>query len=244
MKKKLVSVLLIVLLFAGCRTIGTEIESTTDLTAVTADPTTIGNESSISLTEPTLPAEPAVSPTQADTVPGDVSAIEPKQDSASAEASPPEVTPTQTTPAPTESAIKTTSPSDTRPAETDPPETYPPETQPTETKPTEAEPTQTEPPTTTPPDTESTLPTGCSHNWICIHHDEEGHWIAGVICDCSWKVYGDPEEVISLWNDHSASYPAAEALFDHGGYGCVDEWIVDVPAYEEWVCRYCAEPKP
>lgn len=33
-------------------------------------------------------------------------------------------------------------------------------------------------------------------------------------------------------------------LFDHGGYGSMDEWIVDKPAYDEWVCRLCGEPKP
>ena len=81
-------------------------------------------------------------------------------------------------------------------------------------------------------------------DWMCVHHDEEGHWRAGIVCDCGWTVYGDPNELVALWNAHSASYPGAESLFDHGGYGSADEWIVDKPAYDEWVCRHCGEPKP
>ena len=104
--------------------------------------------------------------------------------------------------------------------------------------PTEA----TEPPTeaTEPP----MEPAGCQHDWKCIHHDEEGHWRAGIVCDCGWTVYGDPDELVAKWNAHSASYPATESLFDHGGYGSADEWIVDKPAYDEWVCRHCGEAKP
>ena len=34
-----------------------------------------------------------------------------------------------------------------------------------------------------------------------------------------------------------------ESLFEHGGFGIMDEWIVDKPAYDEWVCRHCGEPK-
>lgn len=138
---------------------------------------------------------------------------------------PPETTPTnppETTP---------TNPPETTP--TNPPETTP--TQPPETKPEE-----TEPPTTTLP----TEPAGCNHEWKCIHHPEEGHWRAGIICDCGWTVYGEPGELTALWNAHSASFPPAESLFDHGGFGSMDEWIVDKPAYDEWVCRHCGEPKP
>ena len=135
--------------------------------------------------------------------------------------------PQQATEAPT---TPTTQPEETKP--TTPPETTP--TQPPETKPEE-----TEPPTTTPP----TGPAGCSHEWKCIHHPEEGHWRAGITCDCGWTVYGDPGELTALWNAHSASYSPVESLFDHGGFGSMDEWIVDKPAYDEWVCRHCGEPK-
>ena len=135
--------------------------------------------------------------------------------------------PQQATEAPT---TPTTQPEETKP--TTPPETTP--TQPPETKPEE-----TELPTSTPP----TQPTGCSHEWKCIHHPEEGHWRAGIICDCGWTVYGDPGELTALWNAHSASYPPVESLFDHGGFGSMDDWTVDKPAYDEWVCRHCGEPK-
>ena len=135
--------------------------------------------------------------------------------------------PQQATEAPT---TPTTQPEETKP--TTPPETTP--TQPPETKPEE-----TELPTSTPP----TQPAGCSHEWKCIYHPEEGHWRAGIICDCGWTVYGDPGELTALWNAHSASYPPVESLFDHGGFGSMDEWIVDKPAYDEWVCRHCGEPK-
>ena len=139
---------------------------------------------------------------------------------------------------PTQPATEPTDPPSTKPAETTPPETQPPEIQPPETEPVETEPPATEVPT------QPTEPPGCQHDWKCIHHAEEGHWRAGIVCDCGWTVYGDPDELVALWNAHSASYPAAESLFDHGGYGSADEWIVDKPAYDEWVCRHCGEPKP
>ena len=141
----------------------------------------------------------------------------------------------------TQPATEPTDPPSTKP--TEPPETQPPETQPPETQSPETEPVETEPPATEAP-TQPTEPPGCQHDWKCIHHEEVGHWRAGIVCDCGWTVYGDPNELIALWNAHSASYPGAESLFDHGGYGSADEWIVDKPAYDEWVCRHCGEPKP
>ena len=143
----------------------------------------------------------------------------------------PQATEKPTTPTTPPEETKPTTPHETTP--TNPPETTP--TQPPETKPEE-----TEPPATTLP----TEPAGCNHEWKCIHHPEEGHWRAGIICDCGWTVYGDPGELTALWNAHSASFPPAESLFDHGGFGSMDEWIVDKPAYDEWVCRHCGEPKP
>ena len=129
--------------------------------------------------------------------------------------------------------------------------TTPPATEPV--PPTQAESVPTEPESTN-PETEATEPTttptmpptepqGCAHEWKNIHHSEEGHWRAGIICDCGWTVYGDPIELTSLWNAHSASFPPAESLFDHGGFGSMDEWIVDTPAYDEWICRHCGETK-
>ena len=146
---------------------------------------------------------------------------------------------------PKQTEPKETEPPATTQPSTDPPEMQPSETKPPETKPEETEtpatdPSVTEPPTTNPSETE---PQECQHDWLCVHHQEEGHWIAGIICDCGWKVYGEPTQLISLWNAHSMSFPTAESLFNHGGYGCVDEWIVDKPAYDEWKCRLCGKPK-
>lgn len=145
---------------------------------------------------------------------------------------------------PTQPATEPTDPPATQPPETIPPETQPPETEPVETQPPATGSPTTEPPSTQPTEPAPTEPARCQHDWMCVHHDEEGHWRAGIMCDCGWTVYGDPDELVTLWNAHSASYPAAESLFEHGGFGCMDEWIVDKPAYDEWVCRHCGEPKP
>ena len=155
-------------------------------------------------------------------------------------------TPNSTTPKPNEGKPKEDQPKEngtvpTTPAPTEPAPPVQTETVPTEPEVTEPEAEATEPPTN--PTVPSTEPTGCTHEWKCIHHSEEGHWRAGIICDCGWTVYGDPSELTSLWNAHSASYPPAESLFDHGGFGSVDEWIVDKPAYDEWICRHCGETK-
>lgn len=136
---------------------------------------------------------------------------------------------------------KPANPSETQPTQPATEPTDPPTTQPAETEPPATEPPSIEPPSAEPTPTE---PAGCQHDWMCVHHDEEGHWRAGIVCDCGWAVYGDPDGLVSQWNAHSESYPAEESLFEHGGFGCVDEWIVDKPAYDEWVCRHCAEAKP
>lgn len=143
-------------------------------------------------------------------------------------------------PSPTEPS-KEPQPPSTQPISTEPPtkSTEPPHTEPTvpvTQPPTEPEPESTEPPTTE--------PEGCNHDWECIHHPEEGHWLAGIACDCGWETYGDPDELLDAWYAHVNSYTPAEALLEHGGYGSMDQWIVDKPAYDEWVCRHCGEPKP
>ena len=184
---------------------------------VTSDPTSTNPSVPDSTENSTEGTEPA-GPTEGTTP------TEPKPTS-------PQATEKPTTPTTPPEETKPTTPPETTP--TNPPETTP-------TQPPETTPGETDPPTTTPP----TEPTGCNHEWKCIHHPEEGHWRAGIICDCGWTVYGDPNELAALWNAHSASYPPAESLFDHGGFGSMDEWIVDKPAYDEWVCRLCGEPKP
>lgn len=115
---------------------------------------------------------------------------------------------------------------------------------PMEPAPTEPSPTEPAPTMPVPTEPQPTEPAECTHDWQCIHHNEEGHWLAGIVCDCGWTVYGSPDDVSAAWNAHSASFPPEESLFDHGGFGCVDEWVVDVPAYEEWYCSLCGEAKP
>ncbi len=157
--------------------------------------------------------------------------------------------PDATQPKPTEPKpieAKTTVPQSTEPPVTVPPATEPPVTEPPATEPLATEPPATEPAPISPPVTEPapTESTECVHDWMCIRHDEEGYWIAGVICDCGWTFYGTADEVMSAWQTHSASFPPEEALLVHGGCGSMDEWIVDKPAYDEWVCCHCGEPKP
>ena len=195
----------------------TDVQEGTRPGPVTSDPTSTSPsvpDSTENGTEGTTPAGPTEGTTP----------TEPKPTS-------PQATEKPTTPTTPPEETKPTTPPETTP--TNPPETTP-------TQPPETTPEETEPPTTTPP----TEPAGCNHEWKCIHHPEEGHWRAGIICDCGWTVYGDPGELTALWNAHSASYPPVESLFDHGGFGSMDEWIVDKPAYDEWVCRHCGEPKP
>ena len=199
---------------------------------------------------------PTSSQTTATTAPAETGEAEPSvpdSTQASESSEPTEAThPAATVPSnkedkdpPKQTEPKETEPPATTQPSTDPPEMQPSETKPPETKPEETEtpatdPSVTEPPTTNPSETE---PQECQHDWLCVHHQEEGHWIAGIICDCGWKVYGASAQLISLWNAHSMSFPTAESLFNHGGYGCVDEWIVDKPAYDEWKCRLCGKPK-
>ena len=229
MKRKILCILLVccLLLFAGCREPVPPLVNTTatepSITAV--EPTAGTTETTTAATEPeetqateaaTTPTEPqATEPTKAPSQPTDPT--EPSK-------------PEQTIPKPTEPAPTEPTPTETVPPEPPTEETVPPTTEPEQTQPTETEPAPTE-------------PTECLHVWVSIHHAEVGHWRAGIMCDCGWTVYGDPDELTALWNAHSASFPPAESLFEHGGFGSMDEWIVDTPAYDEWVCQHCGQRK-
>lgn len=152
-----------------------------------------------------------------------------------------ESAPTQPTEVPSQ-PTEPAKPTVPEPEPTNPPQPmeHPKPTEPAPTEPVPTEPTPTAPTRTEPHPTE---PAGCMHNWQCIHHNEEGHWLAGIVCDCGWAVYGSLDEVSAAWNAHSASFPPEESLTLHGGFGCVDEWVVDTPAYEEWYCSLCRETK-
>ena len=191
-----------------------EENETEDKLLPTETESTVGNHQSEGTTETTeKPTTPSTTPTTPQT-----NEDKPKEDP------------------PTETGTVPTTPSPTDPVKPEQSETVP--TTPEATKP-ETETTEPATNPTVPP----TEPTGCAHEWQCIHHSEEGHWRAGIVCDCGWTVYGDPSGLTSLWNAHSASFPPAESLFDHGGFGSMDEWIVDTPAYDEWICRHCGETK-
>lgn len=192
----------------------------------------------------TKPEETAEKEMMISTLPTEPVQTEPAQESATT-ANPEafaESAPTQ----PTESPSQPTEPA--KPTVPEPESTNPPQSTepPKPVKPAPTEPSPTEPAPTVPIPTEPqpTESAGCTHDWQCVHHDEEGHWLAGVICDCGWTVYGSPDEISAAWNAHSASFPPEESLFEHGGFGCVDEWVVDAPAYEEWYCSLCGERKP
>ena len=152
-----------------------------------------------------------------------------------------ESVPTQPTEIPSQ-PTEPAKPTVPEPEPTDPPQPmeHPKPMEPAPTEPVPTEPTPTAP---TPTEPHPTEPAGCMHNWQCIHHNEEGHWLAGIVCDCGWTVYGSLDEVSAAWNAHSASFPPEESLTLHGGFGCVDEWVVDAPAYEEWYCSLCGEAK-
>lgn len=250
--KKLLSLtlaIMVILSFVGCEQQEMPVETRPPATETTGTlDTTAPPETTVPETTPTegnLPTEPSevTAPTQTTEATEGTEPTQPqkpkqnndKQEGETKPADPPETQPTQPSTAPTD-------PPATQPAETIPPDAQPPETEPTEPT-TEPTTESTEPPTQ-PTEPAPTEPAGCQHEWMCIHHDEEGHWRAGIMCDCGWTVYGNPDELVAQWNAHSESYPAEESLFEHGGFGCVDEWIVDIPAYDEWVCRHCGEPKP
>ena len=240
--KKLLSLLLtsvLVLSLIGCRQQELPVQTSLPTTETSGVPdSTSPPETAVPATDP--PERESTQPTQpSETTSPPEATEEPEPTQAVSEpAAPPSKKPAETHPPET----NPTDPPVTKPTETVPPETEPPETEPEEILPPATEPPTTEPPATQP--TEPTEPAECRHDWICIQHAEEGHWQAGIACDCGWAAYGNPDELVALWNAHSASYPAVESLFNHGGYGSVDSWIVDKPAYDEWVCSHCGEQKP
>ena len=192
----------------------------------------------------TKPEETAEKEMMISTLPTEPVQTEPAQESATT-ANPEafaESAPTQSTEIPSQ-PTEPAKPTVPEPESTNPPQpTEPPK--PVEPAPAEPSPTEPTPTVPVPTEPQPTEPVGCTHDWQCVHHNEEGHWLAGIVCDCGWTVYGSPDEVSAAWNAHSVSFPPEESLFEHGGFGCVDEWVVDAPAYEEWYCSLCGEQKP
>jgi len=244
MKKAFALTVLLALVLTGC-CVTADVTDPTDNSyqtyPTTTNPTQTDPTKDTAMEGTTVPAETEGKTNEKDTSTESEAATEPT--------APPETVPGKENADPTEGTQETNPPKQTEatqpvqpPTETSPTVPTEPETIPTEpTTPPTTPPS--EPPETKPTEPAETQPTGCAHDWECVHHAEEGHWRAGVVCDCGWTAYGSADQLIALWNAHSGSYPAAEALFNHGGYGCVDEWIVDTPAYDEWACCLCGEKK-
>ena len=132
-----------------------------------------------------------------------------------------------------EPEVKPTEPKtpETKPAETTP------QVKPTEPKPTEPKVPETKPAETQPShseETQATEPAVCQHSWQEIHHAEKGHEEMYDVCNCGARF-----KTTSEWIAHRDSYDAAEALANHGGHGSAKVYVVDSPAYTEWVCSKC-----
>lgn len=110
----------------------------------------------------------------------------------------------------------------------------PTESTPVETTPAETKPAETQPSTEETRETAATEPTACQHSWQTVDHPEEGHDECYVVCDCGYKCKTTAE-----WIAHTKNYEVREALLNHGGNGSMQEYIVDSPAYTEWVCSKC-----
>ena len=245
MKKAFAVILLLALVLVGCANQNHADPPGTEAVQINPDPTFFTEATEVTKRLDDTETEGNLLPAETEATTGKEQSTE-SAETVEKPANPSTTVPNTTNPKPNEDKPKEDPPKGngtvpTTPAPTEPVQPEQTETVPTEPEATEPETEATEPPTnpTEPP----TEPTGCTHEWKCIHHAEEGHWRAGIMCDCGWTVYGDPSELTSLWNVHSASFPPAESLFYHGGFGSMDEWIVDKPAYDEWVCRHCGEPK-
>ena len=245
MKKAFAVIILLALVLTGCNSHNQADPTGTEAFQINSHPTFSTEVTEVTEGTDAEPTEEKLVPTETEITTGTDNSAD-KADTAEKPTAPSTTSSNPSTPQANEEQQKNDPPQGTgtipsTPAPTGPvPPTHA-ETVPTESESTNPETEPTEPATT--PTAPPTEPAGCSHDWKCIHHAEEGHWRAGIICDCGWTVYGDPSELNSLWNAHSASFPPAESLFDHGGFGSMDEWIVDKPAYDEWVCRLCGEPK-
>lgn len=211
-----VLVIAIILAVASCTANGQELpEETLDILE-TAAPTD-------EATEPT--AEPTEEPTEATEEP-----TEAEIPTEATEASKTESTKGSTTAQPTFTPTASEPPA-TQPAATEPPATTP--TQPPATEPAATQPPATTPPVTEPPVTEP-APTTCQHNWQAVQHEEVGHKEYYCRCYCGAKFATTAE-----WGVHIDSFSVEDAFLYHGGNASGSDWIVDIPAYTEWICSKC-----
>ena len=120
-----------------------------------------------------------------------------------------------------------------KPNKPDPKPTNPPAPQPTD-PPT---PKPTDPPApkpTNPPAPKPTDPPVHQHSWQRVDHPEEGHYNSGLECACGARFSTSDE-----WSNHLDSFSLSDQVKYHGSNHSYDEWIVDKPAYTEWVCSGC-----
>ena len=117
-----------------------------------------------------------------------------------------------------------------------------PQVKPTEPKPTEPKPTEPKVPETKPAETQpshseetqATEPAACQHSWQEVHHAEKGHEEHYIVCKCGYRCKSNAE-----WLAHAESYSREEQVSSHGSCGSADIYVVDSPAYTEWVCSKC-----
>ena len=224
MKKKLiitlalavVLVIAIILAVTSCTANGQEMPKETLDILETAAPTDAVTEPT---TEPTEePTEATEEPTEAE-IPTEAPAAVKTESTKGATTAQSSFTPTATEPPATQPAVVV------------PPAVV--STQPPETEPAVTNPPATEPATSQPPATEP-VPVTCQHDWQTVYHEEVGHKEYYCGCACGAKFLTDNE-----WWSHAKSYSAEEAILYHGGYASGSEWVVDTPAYTEWVCSKC-----
>lgn len=77
-----------------------------------------------------------------------------------------------------------------------------------------------------------------AHNWVNHHEDEVKHQEFKCVCQCGAQ-FGSESE----WIAHVHSYDNLEALTNHGHWGSVPFWIVDVPARDWDECSVCGATK-
>ena len=102
----------------------------------------------------------------------------------------------------------------------------------TEKLPVETQPEQ--PKETEPPVPEETEPVGCQHSWQKIDHPEVGHEEGRCVCVCGYRCASNAE-----WTAHVKSYSMEDALLYHTSFASSTDYVVDTPAYTEWVCSKC-----
>lgn len=132
-----------------------------------------------------------------------------------------------------EPEVKPTEPKtpETKPAETTP------QVKPTEPKPTEPKPTEPKVPETQPShseETQATKPAACQHSWQEVYHAEKGHEEHYVVCACGYRCKSNSD-----WIAHTKNYSKEEMVLNHGSSSSADIYVVDSPAYTEWVCSKC-----